>query len=206
MMGLMTSGVKSETERQILAAASELLETKGEKGLTARAVCQVVNVKQPTLYHYFGSKDGLLHALVADGITDFIAFKRTCGDVADPIEGLMLGWHAFLDYSALHPQLMKMIHRTVSQCPDATASAMATARQKLGRLEREGRLQIEVDIAIDMLLLVAHGTLALWTQGKPLTSVRESATRSFEAVLSAIIRDYRSPPENHARLEVLEGA
>lgn len=190
-MGLMTSGLKSETEKQILAAASQLLETKGEKGLTARAVCQVVNVKQPTLYHYFGSKDGLLHALVVDGISDFIAFKKTSGDVADPIEGLMLGWNAFLDYSAMHPQLMKMIHRTVSQCPDATTSAMATARDKLLRLEQDGCLQIDVDVAIDMLLLVAHGTLALWTQGKPLASVRESATRSFEAALSVIVRDYR---------------
>ncbi len=188
-MGL-TAGIKSDTEKSILEAASELLEAKGEKGLTARAVCAMVKVKQPTLYHFFGSKDGLLHALAIHGINDFIAFKQASGDVADPIEGLTLGWMAFLDYSAMHPQMMGMIHRTVGRCPDATSSAMASAREKLLRLEEEGRLLVDVDTAVEMMLLLAHGTLALWTAGKAMDAVAPCATLMFEAAMARIVRGY----------------
>lgn len=57
----------SETRREILDAAWELAEVHGIAGLSLREVARAVGMKAPSLYTYFGSKDGLFDAMFAEG-------------------------------------------------------------------------------------------------------------------------------------------
>ena len=64
------------TEDEILSASVDLLENDGAEALTTRAVCEVVGVTAPTLYHHFGDKNGLLRAIVAQGVKCSLATVR----------------------------------------------------------------------------------------------------------------------------------
>ncbi|MFC4858617.1 TetR/AcrR family transcriptional regulator [Actinophytocola glycyrrhizae] len=55
------------TRDRLLTAATELLTASPE--VSTRAICERAGVQAPTLYHYFGNKQGLLAAVVEDRFT-----------------------------------------------------------------------------------------------------------------------------------------
>ncbi|OMF42955.1 TetR family transcriptional regulator, partial [Paenibacillus rhizosphaerae] len=52
------------TYDKILAAALKVLEEEGGAQFSTRAVTAIAQVTAPTLYHHFGSADGLLSAAI----------------------------------------------------------------------------------------------------------------------------------------------
>ena len=58
----------------LLASALEVLEHRGEAGFSTRAVCAMAGVTAPTLYHHFGSADGLLSAAITEAFAQFRAW------------------------------------------------------------------------------------------------------------------------------------
>lgn len=73
--------------RRILDAAIGILGSEGLDALTTAAVCKAASITKPSLYWHFGSKEGLLVAIVKDvGRRDYRAFREV--DVAG------LGWEA----------------------------------------------------------------------------------------------------------------
>ena len=48
----------------LLNAALDLFATRGYDAVGVQEICEAVGVTKPTLYHYFGSKQGLLQALL----------------------------------------------------------------------------------------------------------------------------------------------
>lgn len=53
-----------ENRERILACALELFYQKGYDAVGIQEVCQTAGITKPTLYHYFGSKFGLLETLL----------------------------------------------------------------------------------------------------------------------------------------------
>jgi TetR/AcrR family transcriptional regulator len=53
-----------DTRSEILACALELFAARGYEGTGVQEVVNAAGVTKPTLYHYFGSKQGLLEALM----------------------------------------------------------------------------------------------------------------------------------------------
>ena len=49
-----------------------------------RAVCDTVGVKIPTLYHFFGSKQGLIDAVVERGFDLYLGEKSSTESSGDP--------------------------------------------------------------------------------------------------------------------------
>lgn len=58
---------------KLLAAATHLFALHGYEAVGVQLIVAAVGVTKPTLYHYFGSKRGLLDALLAASFTDFFA-------------------------------------------------------------------------------------------------------------------------------------
>ncbi len=52
----------------ILDRASRLLVEDGYSGISMRKIAQAIGYSATTIYHQFGSKDGLFHALVEEGM------------------------------------------------------------------------------------------------------------------------------------------
>jgi AcrR family transcriptional regulator len=49
-----------------------------------RTVCALTNVTTPTLYHHFGSADGLLSVMIAEAFGQFLARKKAAAATPSP--------------------------------------------------------------------------------------------------------------------------
>ena len=59
---------RAEARRTILEATAELVAESGFAGFSMRTLVDRCGYSAPTIYHYFGDKDGLLAALLEDGM------------------------------------------------------------------------------------------------------------------------------------------
>ncbi len=181
-------GGASKTREALLSAAASLLEREGPDGVTTRAVCAAANVRAPTLYHYFGDKNGLLDALVAEGIEVFLERKQASPETHDAHADLVSGWEAFIEFALERPQLFRLITQRVGDNPQILDAAMATTAACLARLASEDRLVTDVASACQCLLALSTGVTALWTQGASKVEVQTVGRLLLDATLNALIR------------------
>ena len=81
------------TRDRILAIASDLFYREGIRNVGVETICREAGVKKPTLYHHFGSKDGLVAAyLEAQDEAVFMrltdAAEQASGQAADKVAAL----------------------------------------------------------------------------------------------------------------------
>jgi TetR/AcrR family transcriptional regulator len=58
---------------RILNKALELFSTKGYEATSVREICESADVTKPTLYHFYGSKEGIFRAIVDGALGHFRA-------------------------------------------------------------------------------------------------------------------------------------
>jgi AcrR family transcriptional regulator len=54
-----------------LLKAIELFSTKGYDATSVREICEAAGITKPTLYHFYGSKEGVYRAIVDGALEDF---------------------------------------------------------------------------------------------------------------------------------------
>ena len=64
-----------ERRQQIVTAAAQLFDEAGYVNTTMSDIAQTVGLAKPTLYHYFGSKDEILHSIHEEFI-DLLIFRH----------------------------------------------------------------------------------------------------------------------------------
>jgi AcrR family transcriptional regulator len=183
------AGEASITREALLAAAEYLLETGGLEAITVRTVCEVAEVKAPTLYHYFGDKDGLLDALVATGIQEFFQMKTATTETDDAVADLVAGWQGFIHFTLQRPQLFRLLIHRVGDNPEILDAATATTKGRLNRLAAQGRLSTDVPFASYSLMALSNGVAGLVTQGVPPAEVEAIGRFLLQATLGALVRD-----------------
>jgi TetR/AcrR family transcriptional regulator len=57
------------TKYKIFMAAAQLFSKRGYNGVSIREICEETGLSKPTIYYYFGSKEGIYKALVDTGIS-----------------------------------------------------------------------------------------------------------------------------------------
>jgi AcrR family transcriptional regulator len=65
------SAVHPSSSERILSTALDLFAVRGYDATSVREICEAAAITKPTLYHFFGSKDGVLRALVTTGFNQF---------------------------------------------------------------------------------------------------------------------------------------
>lgn len=177
-----------DTETSILDAAAALLEVHGPDGLTTRAVCEAAGIKSPTLYHYFGDKDGLERALIQRGLADFMQRKRKPPASADPLEHLRAGWDVALEFALKRPALYSLLSRHVQSQPALLADAYALMLARVQRLVDMGRFQGPVDFAARTVWAASQGALSLIQQGVTPKDIVAVSDLLFDAVVARLSR------------------
>jgi AcrR family transcriptional regulator len=77
---------KAQRREDILAAAIGLFEKKGIDATTVADIAEACDVSAPTVFNYFGSKDGILVAIIEEGTQR----KRESGSRRPRLEGVPL--------------------------------------------------------------------------------------------------------------------
>ena len=175
-----------DIKSKLVRAALTVLEREGEQGFSTRAVCALAEVTAPTLYHHFGTADGLVSAAIEEAFARFLARKQAVSLVNDEVRGLIDGWNDYVAFAAEHPRLYAMMFARVLQGADIPAAAQARALLlcRLEVIEREGRLRLSPADAADLVWASAHAAamLCVTTPNPPssdvLDALREAAMRS----------------------------
>lgn len=89
-----------QTSERLLDAAIDVIDSVGVKGIRVRAIAATAGVREPAVYHYFGSRDGLIEAALlkryerdlAEMVTAFDSMTRTCHNLEEfrrVVKGMM---------------------------------------------------------------------------------------------------------------------
>ncbi|MEI3843649.1 MULTISPECIES: TetR/AcrR family transcriptional regulator [Microbacterium] len=138
----MTASSGSDTRERLIRAAADLIAAAPGEDFSLRAVCDAVGVKMPTLYHFFGSKQGLIDAVVERGFDLYLGEKAAMESTGDPIQDIRAGWDAHVAFGLAHPGFYTLMYGKVrpghSPAPQARASEIL--RGLTGRAAAQGRL------------------------------------------------------------------
>jgi AcrR family transcriptional regulator len=153
-----------DTRETLVAAALKILEREGAAQFSTRAVCSIANVTAPTLYHHFGSADGLLSAAVAEAFKLFLETKRLAKQSADPAIALRQGWDNYVRFAAQRPRLYAaMIGRLLLGATiPAAEQARALHLEHIKAIAAQGRLAMPAEAAADLAWASAHAAAILY--------------------------------------------
>lgn len=138
-----------DTRTRLLHAAAELVSASPGQDVPLRAICDAAGVKPPTLYHFFGSKDGLLDQLVEHGFDLYLARKEGAESSGDPIEDLRAGWDAHVAFGVEHPGFYALMYgQTVpGRRPAAQDRPTHLLLEICREAQRQGRLVVDPEQA-----------------------------------------------------------
>jgi len=76
----MMATVMVRSNDRILKSALELFSDKGYEATSVREICEAAGITKPTLYHFYGSKEGVYRALVEGALE-----RHEAGSLGAPI-------------------------------------------------------------------------------------------------------------------------
>ena len=182
----MTEVEETDTRTRLLEAAADLIAAAPGEDFSLRAVCDAAGVKMPTLYHFFGNKQGLIEAVVERGFDMYLSAKSSTESSGDPIQDLRLGWDAHVAFGLANPGFYTLMYGKVrpGYSPEAQSKPSEILRGLTLKAEQEGRLVVGHEQAAAHVLATNIGvTLRLIIQGK---NDPELSAGVREGVLAAI--------------------
>jgi AcrR family transcriptional regulator len=184
--------VTDGTRERIIAAALELLAEGGEDAVSTRAVSAAAGVQPPTIYRFFGDKQGLLDAIAEHGLRRYLATKATAPASGDPVADLRRGWDLHVEIGLANPALYTLMYgrpRVGLAASVATRAAADVLAGHIRRVAEAGRLRVSEALAAALIHAAGSGTtLALIATPEDQREPALSAT-AREAVLAAITTD-----------------
>jgi AcrR family transcriptional regulator len=173
----------------LLNAALQVLEEEGEAQFSTRSVCALAKVTAPTLYHHFGSADGLLSAAIAEAFAQFLESKRTAVQSADPVMALREGWDDYVRFAAARPRLYAVMMSRVLDDAEIPAvdQAFALLIQRVAAIAAEGRLAPTVEEAADLMWASANAASLLHVTAR-LRKVTPPTSEILEQIRDGAIR------------------
>src|SRR6202049_110098 len=178
-----------ETRDRLLLAAAELMHQSGEPTVSTRAVCERAGVEAPTLYHHFGSKQGLIDAVVQHGFNQYVQPEPDQDGALDPIDAIRRGWDRHVRFGLENPRFYALLYGNVERGrPCAiTSPALARLTDLLTVAAKAGQLRVAPAEAAAQLLAANVGvTLSLIAQPEDATDLSLS-DRVREAALAGVL-------------------
>ena len=114
-------GIQAPTAERILSTALDLFAVKGYDATSVREICEAASITKPTLYHFFGSKDGVLQALVQSGFQQYRTLVKTAMDSAGSFEDrVKVLARSLFESASAKPHFWRFMH-SVIWAPPGTA-------------------------------------------------------------------------------------
>ncbi|MCW2526551.1 MAG: hypothetical protein JWM76_1411 [Pseudonocardiales bacterium] len=167
----------------------------GERTFSTRQICELAGVKAPTLYHHFGSKQGIIDAVIDYGFTQYVSVDDSPDRSGDPVQDLRAGWDRHVQFGLDHPTFYAMLYGQIEPGVPCAITAPATdmLMRMLEEVARRRKLRVTpIDAAQQILAANVGVTLALITQPDDSRDPTLS-DRVREAALAAVIVFRRRP-------------
>ncbi|WP_141361730.1 TetR/AcrR family transcriptional regulator [Glutamicibacter uratoxydans] len=155
----MTEDGRGDTRTRILEVAAQMIAAEPGEDVSLRAICAEVGVKMPTLYHFFGNKQGLLEAVVERGFDLYLAKKESHESSGDPIQDLRDGWDAHVAFGVANPGFYTLMYGKIrpGYSPAAQSRPSEILRSLTDKAEAQGRLVVASEQAAAHILATNIG-------------------------------------------------
>jgi AcrR family transcriptional regulator len=180
-----------QTRDRLLLAAAELMHESGDTTISTRAVCERAGVEAPTLYHHFGSKQGLIDAVLQHGFNEYVDPEADQDTPLDAIDAIRQGWDRHVRFGLENPRFYASLYGNVERGrPCAiTSPALTRLTELLNDAARAGRLRVAPAEAAPR-ILAANVGVALSLIAQPADATDLSLSDYVrEAVLASILTD-----------------
>ncbi len=132
----------ARNRRRLLDAAKELVERDGAHAVTMDAVASAAGVGKGTLFRRFGSREGLMAAVLDHSESEWQAQVMSgpppLGPGAEPWERLLAFGRTRLDTTLLHAELIREAGRTGARAAGAYSFTATHVRYLLAQLRVSG--------------------------------------------------------------------
>jgi len=185
---------------RILKKALELFSDKGYDATSVREICEAAGITKPTLYHFYGSKEGVYRAIVEGSLVRFQAdMIQALSGAGSLRERLVCMAQAYVEATRREPDLARfvlaLIHNSPRSAPatdlqgfyqgilDALAAALDGAVAS-GEL-RPGRTDVRLLVFMGALGEAMHGHLLV---GRP-----DLTPALAETLVETILESWAAP-------------
>lgn len=194
--------VQRDTRQALLDAAAEVIALRGVEGASTREIYLRAGVKAPTLYHYFGDKQGLLDAVVTDAFDKYLASKRALPRAGgEPAAVIRQGWDLHVAFARTNPSLYQLMWPPgPGDLPPAAAESATELHEGFAKLARRRQLRpgVTPGHAARVLSAALHGvTAAIIRDPGNRGNARLSATVR-EAVIDALVAPSAGRPADQS--------
>jgi AcrR family transcriptional regulator len=157
---------REEARRAILDATETLLIESGGFDFSIRSLSKRCGYSAPTVYHYFGDKDGLIDALLEERVAGLANAIERVPVTRDPLADLRAVLKVFVGFRAASPTFDRLMWTVSSKGRTRTTPAMerlrARVRPPLDALDETGRLgAADAETAGQMIWALLQGLSAL---------------------------------------------
>lgn len=122
------------TRQEILDAAWMLARTKGLTGWSLRELAEAVDMRAPSLYGYFASKDEIYDAMFAQGYADLLAYVDEVPRDGDSVDLVRRAAHSFVEFAVADPARLQLLFLRVIPDFEPSADSYALAVRSLDEM------------------------------------------------------------------------
>ena len=188
-------------EEEILVAAARLFAERGFSATSTRAIAAAAGLRQPSLFHWYPSKEAILEALLERSLAPSLAYaERVAADAAAP-PGVRL--YRILRFDVRHLCTYPYDPAAILLSPESRRPRfkkfwaererfLAILRELIAAGQATGELApADPRIAVHALIAMSEGSLAWYRRGGRLTPEETSAALA-DLALRAVLRDPRA--------------
>jgi TetR/AcrR family transcriptional regulator len=190
--------VQAKSTDRILQKALELFSSKGYEATSVREICEAAGITKPTLYHFYGSKEGVYKALVDGALEDFrrelIARLEEPGPAPERLKRVARG---YFENAQEHREVMRFIFSVIHNPPSSAPKTDFTrfydaVVAEIGRCVEDGISRGELAPGpTDIRLLVFMGALGESLCGSIITGRPELTPTLADSLVNSIIEGWR---------------
>lgn len=115
-----------DNRSSILQAALELFAARGYDAVAVQEIVEAAGITKPTLYHYFGSKQGVLQALMDEYSGELLeAIRQGAEYHGDLVMNLRQVVRAYFDFARAHPVFYRLLFSMRHGPPESQAGQIA---------------------------------------------------------------------------------
>jgi TetR/AcrR family transcriptional regulator len=94
----------------IISCALTLFAQRGYDAVSVREITEMAKISKPTLYHYFGSKEGLLKIVISEKFTPFLSLLEIAsnysGDLPNSLEKVV---DVYINFAEINPICYRLL-------------------------------------------------------------------------------------------------
>jgi len=190
---------RSEARRAILDATEALLIESAGLDFSIRSLAKRCGYSAPTVYHYFGDKDGLIDALLEERTARLADAIERVPSSHDPLVNLHALLLAFLRFGVDNPTFTRLMwtmsRKGQSRATPATERLRARVRPPIDELAAAGRfVDADAETAGQMIWALMHGLSSLQMIEPDHPWAPSLGERALEALLRGMTRSPAGEP------------